>query len=327
MEENKLISVIVPVYNVERYLERCIQSIKSQTYKNLEIILVNDGSGDASGTICEEYAKKDARIQVIHQDNKGLSAARNKGLDLASGSLIIFIDSDDYINVRMIEILYENLTKQNADISICDFRRMSDDEESMETEQNSGHECMSGIEFCHELYRERQVQAVAAWNKLYRIEVFDGARYPEGKSHEDEFLTYQLLYNARKVVYTKAKLYYYIQRPDSIMGEKVNLDHMDAMEGVRNQIIFWNIRGEKKLQIEAVKKYRRVFFIYYLQFRNNGMKPQEVNLLFKQEYDNLRTTLSKVTFLPYLLWIRLFLNGNQIYRYRQKIRHLFRRYR
>lgn len=307
IEEKDLISVIVPVYNVEKYLDKCIRSIKNQTYKNLEIILVDDGSKDTSGLICKKYADEDPRIQVIHQDNKGLSAARNTGIHHASGRLIIFIDSDDYIHTRMIEILYNNLIEEEADISICDFNKLSESEDCIEIEESCGYECTSGIEFCHELYSGKQVQAVVAWNKLYRIELFENDRYPEGKLHEDEFLTYKLLYNAQKVVYTEAKLYYYIQRKSSIMGKKVNLSHMDAMEGVRNQIIFWKLKGERKLQLEAVKKYRKVFFIYYLQFKSNGMSEKEIEFLFKTEYYKVKASLSTVIFWPYILWIRFFM--------------------
>lgn len=212
------ISVIIPIYKVEAYLEKCIASVQNQSYRNLEIILVDDGSPDDCGKICDRYAGEDTRIKVLHKENGGLSDARNKGLDAATGEYIFFVDSDDFIHPQMVEILYHDLQTTGADISVCGFLPVEEGEEvsfalpdDRETEVYEGEEVMHGLQ-------HRNLLTVVAWNKLYKRSLFANLRYPKGKLHEDEFLVHQLLHQCKRIVYTDVRLYYYLQRSNSIVG-------------------------------------------------------------------------------------------------------------
>lgn len=232
MMNDSLISVIIPIYKVERYLRRCIDSVISQTYKNLEIILVDDGSPDGCGKICDEVAKKDRRIIVIHKKNGGLSDARNAGLRKAKGDYFIFIDADDYIDTKMIQILFENLKKSNADISVCNYDIFDENEnyifKDFELEEEKGE--FSGYEAAEKTLFKQEPQMVVAWNKLTKRKLWENRIFPIGKQHEDDFTSYQLYYEADKVVITKMPLYHYFQRSDSIVGVGFNIKSLDKIE-------------------------------------------------------------------------------------------------
>lgn len=213
------ISIIVPVYNVERYLNRCVDSIITQTYKNLEIILVDDGANDSSAKICDEYKQKDNRIIVIHKKNGGLSDARNAGIDAASGKYIGFVDSDDWIENKMYEDLYNIITKHNANIAICGFCRTANQNEKIEQKRELITE-YTREQAIDELHKNKSIQDYA-WNKLYERKLFKDIRYPVGKNMEDKGTTYKLFLITDKVVVTTNKYYYYFNRADSIIN-KIN---------------------------------------------------------------------------------------------------------
>lgn len=229
-----LISVIVPIYKVEKYLPKCVESILNQTYTNLEIILVDDGSPDNCGNICEEYAKKDARIKVIHKVNGGLSDARNAGIEIASGEYLGFVDSDDFIHPKMYESLYNAIIENGAEVSICTFQNVAEDEniEYCDASNLEWNILKSETDkFYYSFDEKTSVTAVVAWNKLYKKELFSGIRYPYGKIHEDEFTTYKLLEKADKIACTQYPFYYYLQRAGSIMNngfDKRSLYRLDA---------------------------------------------------------------------------------------------------
>lgn len=210
----ELISVIVPVYNVEKYLSKCIESLQNQTYKNLEIILVDDGATDDSGKICDEYAKKDNRIKVIHKKNGGLSDARNVGINSANGNYIQFIDSDDYIDLDMIELLYNNVKKYNADISMCSHYILT--EEECTAEGTNELSVYSRVEVLKEILLDEKVRSYA-WNKLFAKKLFDEIRFPKGKVFEDILTIPKLFEKAEKVVLDDVSKYYYRQRKGSIL--------------------------------------------------------------------------------------------------------------
>ena len=188
MEE--LVSVIIPVYKVEKYLERCVESVQKQTFQNLEIILVDDGSPDLCGAMCDEMAKTDPRIKVIHKNNGGLSDARNVGIEMASGNYIVFVDSDDWLDLDMIALLYRVLKKYNADIAECSYRNICTDR--IEEETNCSAKVVEGdrILALEAMLDWRWFKPVA-WNKLYKRDVLGDIRYPKGKLHEDEYTTYK----------------------------------------------------------------------------------------------------------------------------------------
>ena len=188
-----LISVIVPVYNVEQYLERCINSIVNQTYKNLEIILIDDGSTDSSGSICDTLCTSDNRILVIHQDNGGISCARNTGIDHSRGKYVTFVDSDDWIDIRMIEKLYSRIIKDNSQIAFCNFAYVDQQGNEYYDESDKTDHILDENQFWHDYYlKKNDTCYIVSWAKLIRRDVFaNGIRFRVGKIHEDEFIIHE----------------------------------------------------------------------------------------------------------------------------------------
>lgn len=254
---DKLISVIVPVYLTERYLRNCIESILTQTYKNLEIILIEDGSPDNCAGICDEYSEKDNRVKVIHQGNGGLSCARNAGIDYAHGEYLAFVDSDDTINSEFIEILYKLCEENNCEIAQCDFLFVSEDSIKLGKQSKADSTVISGKEAVGKCCRQPgAVKYNVAWNKLYKKELFHNIRYPDGKVHEDEYTTYRLFWNAKKVAVTGYYLYWYLQRNDSITGKKFNINRLDRLEAYEQRLDFL-----KKNEMD--KEYSAFLTVYY----------------------------------------------------------------
>lgn len=237
MIEKPKISVIVPIYNVEAYLDRCLDSIVNQTYKNLEIILVDDGSPDGCSQLCDEWSRRDNRIIVMHKENGGLSDARNAGLEIASGDFIGFVDSDDWIESDMYECLYDLLCRFSADIAICGSNSVDsegrvvgvgkfpkkvvgyedvvvfEDEKIMEAHLKKTNDINSGV-----------------WNKLYRKSIVHGIRFPKSKLYEDVFTMYKYLDRAKRVVKTRTHKYNYYQREDSICRKSFTIKNFDSVQ-------------------------------------------------------------------------------------------------
>ena len=218
MKKDK-ISIIVPFYNVEAYASKCIESIINQTYKNLEIILVDDGSPDNCGKIIDEYAKKDKRIKVIHKKNGGLSDARNKGIEAATGKYIGFVDSDDYIKEDMYEYLYNLIIDNDADISIIDFIYFYENDSIFEDEVKEEIKILNNYDSLRELLSISKLENHAV-TKLYSKDLFNGVRYPINKKMEDVGTTYKLLDKANKIVVSNIQKYYYLLREDGITFSK-----------------------------------------------------------------------------------------------------------
>lgn len=212
MDSLPLISIVIPVFNVELYLKKCVESVLSQSYKNLEIILVDDGSPDESGRICDEYALKDPRIKVIHKPNGGLSDARNAGMKIMTGEYVGFVDSDDWIEPHMYETLLKLLLHYDADMA---FGGVADD-----VERNGTVTTVKTSDYGQEPFAEDKISAMAryfrgswaAWDKLYRVELFDGIEYPVGEINEDEAIVLHLLDRCRRVCYTSDVFYHYMRR-------------------------------------------------------------------------------------------------------------------
>ena len=206
---NELISVIVPVYNVEKYLRKAVQSIQNQTYKHLEIMLINDGSTDSSGNICDELANSDSRIVVIHKKNGGVSTARNEAQKLAKGNYVIYVDSDDYIHEEMIQSLYEQLIAENADVSSCSVMNVYQNSQTPQCSDENLYFVYNQEEFLREYLIGQRVQGTLG-NKLIRKEITDQLEFPVGKIYEDAYYHLQLVQVAKKyVVHTKPYYYYY----------------------------------------------------------------------------------------------------------------------
>ncbi|MBQ8572725.1 MAG: glycosyltransferase [Ruminococcus sp.] len=217
MTENGLISIIVPIYNIEKYLEECLQSLVQQTYKNIEIICVDDGSTDNSGEICKQFADSDERVIVISQKNKGAGAARNTALRMARGEYIGFVDSDDYVSKDMYQKLYDAIIKNDCDIASCNFCNVFKNRiDAVEAKDNKS------------IYSNTEILKLTAvhWkyyivcNKLFKRELIDGIEFPEGNSIDDGFFTYQVFAKAKKIVWIEDVLYYYRQRKSSVMNEE-----------------------------------------------------------------------------------------------------------
>ena len=233
--EKPLLSIIVPVYDVERYLPKCMDSILAQTFTDFELILVDDGSPDNCPALCDAAAAKDARIRVIHQKNGGLSAARNAGLDAARGAWIGFVDSDDYIAPEMYEAMYHAVQSTGADLALCDYAEV--DETGAPCQ--SMHIRLEKKDFTgRDLLKNATDSTIQpAWNKLYRRDVFAQLRYPEGKLNEDLFLIPEICLNTQKAVVVPKALYYYVQRGGSIMSGNKTLRHFDAAEAAQR---YWD---------------------------------------------------------------------------------------
>ncbi len=245
--ENPLITVVVPVYNVASYLRCCLTSIQKQSYENLEILLIDDGSMDDSARICQEYCNQDPRFQLIRQENLGLGPARNAGLDRAKGGYICFVDADDCLHPDYVRILYENLTGCQADFSVCRFETFTGEVPENLTgeagEQKNEFKVLDQLGLLNNLLkdnRDDRITIMAAWNKLVSVDWLKGFHF-ENKWHEDQFMINEYIRRCRKAVLTSAILYEYRKRPDSIMGRENNMDlrHLDDLEAHEQRIKYF----------------------------------------------------------------------------------------
>lgn len=222
-----MISIIVPIYNVEEFLGRCVDSIRCQTFSDFELILVDDGSPDRCGEICDQYAQTDSRIRVIHKENGGLSDARNAGLEIAQGQYIAFVDSDDWLAPKYLERLLMGLQETDADICECEVYRTTG--ESCYESVSTTHKVFDTVHALEQLIQDGQLHQYV-WNKLYRRKTLDNIFFAKGKTNEDEFWTYQVFGRAKRIVKISDILYNYFQRPNSIMGAGYSLKRLDALE-------------------------------------------------------------------------------------------------
>lgn len=223
-----MISVIVPVYNVEQYLTKCIDSIINQTKKELQIILVNDGSTDSSGEICDNYKEKDGRICVIHKKNGGLSSARNAGIDIATGEYLAFIDSDDWIEPDFFELLYKGIQQFNADISVVQFAKVKKFENINYISDVHTEWYKYNTKEAMKILFSDKIIGYSAVNKLYKTILFSDIRYPEGLLMEDKATTYKLIDKSKSIVVNKSQKYHYYLRANSIMRKEFNEKNFDS---------------------------------------------------------------------------------------------------
>lgn len=235
------ISVIIPVYEVELYIDRCVESVIDQTYTNLEIILVDDGSTDNCPAICDEWAKQDKRIKVIHKANGGLSEARNFGMDIATGELIGFVDSDDWISSDMYQRLYSNMVENHSDISVCGVEMVWEEKKSNISLTSQGNYALNQHEAMEALIRE-SILKQPVWGKLYKREILRDIRFPVGRYHEDVFWSYQVIGNANKVSVFDTPCYYYFQHKSSIMGNRYSIKRLDALDAKCERLAFLQLR-------------------------------------------------------------------------------------
>lgn len=231
---NKLVSVIVPIYNVEKYIRRCVNSILNQTYTDIEIILVDDGSPDNCPQICDDYSKIDSRIKVIHKKNGGLSDARNAGMAVAKGQYISFIDSDDYVSNDFIKTLLDTMISEDSDIVECSIVKFYEDNHFGTYNDDFKITSFSTVDGLSALIAEKPFHQYV-WNKLYKRDLALDIPYAVGKLNEDEFWTYQVFGRASRITRINKTMYYYFQRSSSIMGNNYNIKRLDALEGKLNR--------------------------------------------------------------------------------------------
>lgn len=247
------ISVIIPVYNSEKYLPQCMDSVLAQTYGDMEIILVDDGSTDGSPAVCDGYAAKDSRVQVIHQQNGGAGAARNAGLDAATGDYIGFIDSDDYIEPDMYEKLYRAIQKTGADMSLCDFYYVwpdgrTDTFEPMLEETIAPRRGYELVEFAPTYWRY-----ISLVNRLYKREIFDTVRLREGRICEDEMAVVPIFQRCRRIALIPDRLYWDVYRPNSVMTSGVSVKRLAAVEAYLGRYDFYRGKGWNRLARHALR--------------------------------------------------------------------------
>lgn len=293
---DKLISIIVPVYNVEIYLEKCLDSIINQTYDNLEIILINDGSTDLSGDICDKYARNDNRIRVIHKKNEGQSIARNIGLELAKGDLIGFIDSDDFIDLKMYESLYKSMKENDADIIECAVEKIYEDkvlrEETGRIFSFSGNEALT-IHLDPALSKIKPRAAV--WSRLYDKKVVKDIRFPEGKIHEDYYYTYRALLNCEKYCWLDRCLYSHIYTNiSSTTQQRFNKKDLAKIEMYKERMEYLNSINLKELSIYAEKNYYLLLLQYYYKSAFVGMDDEAIKI--KEILSNSKVRIRSLKF-------------------------------
>ena len=308
-----MISVIVPIYKVEKYLPKCIDSIINQTYKDLEIVLVDDGSPDGCPQICDEYAKIDNRIVVIHKENGGLSDARNAGLDIATGDYISFIDSDDYIEPTMYEKLLDSLIESNADMSICGFDRVNDDGKKISSIGFKDY--VLSRNDAYEMLVQGNVYFIISCNKLFKREIFDDLRFKLGKTHEDEFIIHHIYGKCKKISTINESLYHYLIRESSIMGSiKGSIKQFDGNESCIDRIRFFASIGENHFAARMVPITIKEYFDIQINVDNSVCNYNHYCEIIKNEIRDTIKTIN-VSSLPLIdrIGVMLFCINERFY--------------
>ena len=282
LKDCPLISVIVPVYQVEHYLERCVDSILNQSYHNLEIVLVDDGSTDRGSVICDQYGTRNANVKVIHQNNQGLSVARNTGIEASTGEWICFVDSDDYIEEDMLEIMLLTAAEDLSDMAICGFVRC-DDEDHVIKVKSFERQCIDSYQAMERGMAESLF--TVAWNKLIRRRCLGEIRFPKGKIHEDEFTTYRIVDRCEKISLVDREFYHYTLRSSSITQNSYSVKNLDAIEAFFLKYLYFKEKGDdyRKLKLLAGD----VFASLYYRSKENFHPNTEIEKSRVREIDKM----------------------------------------
>ena len=286
--EEALVSVIIPVYNVEKYLKKCVDSVLNKTYRNLDIILVDDGSTDLSGKMCDELGIDDKRVTVIHKQNGGLSDARNAGLNVARGGYYAFVDSDDYISSDMIEIMVNSARENSCEIAICNMVRFSESGESaLFYHPVAQKQILLGEN------RFKTLKQPSVCNKLFKASLFQNIRFPKGKYYEDTFVYHELLYRAKCVVLTGSNSYWYLERSDSIVGSpKYTSRYFDFIEAVWKRAEFLIENNVKSYGEEACLSLYAAFSSAVKYIKRDRKNKQNFKIA-REQYNFAYTVLMK----------------------------------
>jgi len=261
-----LISVIIPVYNVQPYLAKCVDSVICQTYKNLEILLVDDGSSDGSSDICDAYLK-DSRVKVIHKENGGLSDARNAGLEEASGDYIYFLDADDYIESYAFETMLKALVVNNADIVECRVRHVYPDNPDKDFIHKKPIPGIYNKKAALEGILDYKFRIVA-WNKIYKAELWQNTRFPKGRYHEDEFTIPYIIDSCNRYVSIGEALYYYVQRGGSIMNLDLGVRRLDIIDAYQERLKYFSMKYKGKYDDIILYHFVSVLMLFIVRGKN-----------------------------------------------------------
>lgn len=285
MEKEPLISVIVPVYNVENYLKNCLESIINQTYKNIEILLIDDGSTDNSGEICNQISNQDVRIKVYHKRNGGLSSARNYGLKKAIGKYITFIDSDDDIEIDYIEYLYYLIKKYKVDMSVCAYKVIFGNK-IINLGKNYLEKNLTKIECLSKLLCEKGI-TVSACAKLYKKSLFQGIKFPEGKLCEDNGTTYKLIDQCEFIAYGEKPKYNYYKRNNSIMTSNFKINKLDLIELSDEMCDYLEKYDELRDEVQKKRFHCRISILRQISESQNDKEYKPLINSLCQEIKNL----------------------------------------
>lgn len=285
MEENNKVSVIIPVYNVEDYLERCLDSVINQTYKNLEIIVVDDGSTDNSGEICDEYAKKDSRIIVIHKENGGLSSARNSGMDICTGDYIAFVDSDDYIHPITYDTCMNIMFKEEVDYVEFEYKNVSKTE-VFEVIKVSDYEISNSYDVINGRIKWEKHNCLA-WNKLFKSDFILPFRFQLDVLNEDSFIFNEYVLDIKNKAYIPLSFYYYFQRSGSIMNQNYTLKHID---GFRSHLMLYNTLKNHNINLYELQL-KKIFNQFRIEFKKITEEHQDESLYIRIELLNVLLTV------------------------------------
>ena len=279
---SSLVSVVIPVYKVEKYLRNCIESVINQSYTNWEMILVDDGSPDRSGKICDEYAQVDARIHVIHQQNRGQANARNNGVNCCRGDYVTFLDSDDFFHPQFLEYMLSLMIKENADIVQCSYLRGSD---------TCFHEILGnwheGVFDNHSIFLKEKANVIV-WGKIIKREIVEKIRITEGRYYEDDFTTWKWYYNSKCVVVSDRALYYYTINPQSTMAHHIRKPSLDFFYAYNERILFFEQTEEKDLEHCSRLQFCKALVLTY---NNNHLSKNErlkIKVHFQESWKELK---------------------------------------
>ncbi len=283
--KNTLISIVVPIYNVEKYLDKCINSLIKQKYEYIEIILVDDGSIDNCPAICDKWKEKDSRIIVIHKENGGLSDARNTGIEIAKGTYICFVDSDDYVDETYVEKLYNAIEDNNVNISQCGIDYINDEHKIIKSIGYDINCLLSGRKIIEDSCNEHYVENEVVWNRLYKTSLFETIKFPKGKLHEDEYTTYKLLYNENNIAIVPENLYKYRQSNNSIMRSKYSLKKFnDFKEAYNEKINYFKERNDIVVYDMVIRSYLSNLSNIYIKIERDIQNSKQILRQIKNEY-------------------------------------------
>lgn len=320
--QGDLISIIIPIYNVQKYLNKCVKSVLEQTYGNLEIILVDDGSTDSSGEICDKCKESDERIVVIHKKNGGLSDARNAGIDISKGEYLFFLDADDYLSPNAIEIMYSKIISENADLAICNFTWTNSEGEKFCGEDVICDEILNKEDLLGKLVKSDNFYYVVAWNKLYARKLFEKLRFTYGKIHEDEFIVHRIFGECNKAVSLSEILYYYIKTNNSITTSNTSIKRLDYIEALDDRIKYYKENGYIDYAKETLKLLWWVYSELYTAVEITKENKDRMNFLksFYNKYfmglislynRNLKTIVELIVFRINSQWYKRLKRGKK----------------